>query len=78
MGSSWVDQSVARSVSISKLMHRYALALMAALLVQVGLGITNVLATLPIAVAVAHNAGAALLLMSVVVLNFALYQESTR
>ena len=59
-------------------MHRYALALMAALLVQVGLGITNVLATLPIAVAVAHNAGAALLLMSVVVLNFALYQESTR
>ena len=65
-------------VSTMSGLHRYALALMAALLVQVGLGITNVLATLPIAVAVAHNAGAALLLMSVVVLNFALYQESTR
>jgi cytochrome c oxidase assembly protein subunit 15 len=52
--------------------------LVVALIAQISLGITNVLAMLPISVAVAHNAGAALLLMSVVMLNFALYQESAR
>ncbi len=56
----------------------YAASLAVALIVQVSLGITNVLAMLPISVAVAHNVGAALLLMSVVMLNFALYQESSR
>jgi len=40
------------------------------LLIQVTLGISNVLFSLPIAVAVAHNAGAALLLASMVLLNF--------
>jgi cytochrome c oxidase assembly protein subunit 15 len=40
------------------------------LLIQVSLGISNVLLSLPIAVAVAHNAGAALLLGSLVLLNF--------
>ncbi|MGA9991592.1 MAG: COX15/CtaA family protein, partial [Thiobacillaceae bacterium] len=40
--------------------------------VQVLLGITNVLAGLPLPVAVAHNAGAALLLMTLVTLNFKL------
>lgn len=40
------------------------------LLTQVSLGISNVLFSLPIAVAVAHNAGAALLLGSLVLLNF--------
>lgn len=59
-------------------LRRYALALAAALVVQVGLGITNVLAMLPLAVAVAHNAGAALLLMMVVLLNFVLQRESSR
>jgi len=42
----------------------------ALLLIQVSLGISNVLFSLPIAVAVAHNAGAALLLGSLVLLNF--------
>jgi cytochrome c oxidase assembly protein subunit 15 len=56
----------------------YASVLVVALIAQISLGITNVLAMLPIGVAVAHNAGAALLLMSVVMLNFALYQESAR
>jgi cytochrome c oxidase assembly protein subunit 15 len=42
----------------------------ALLLIQVSLGISNVLLSLPIAVAVAHNAGAALLLGSLVLLNF--------
>ena len=41
------------------------------LCVQVLLGIGNVLFSLPLAVAVAHNAGAALLLLSLVALNYA-------
>ena len=40
------------------------------LMLQVSLGISNVLFSLPLAVAVAHNAGAALLLSSVVLLNY--------
>ncbi|MGH8746782.1 MAG: COX15/CtaA family protein, partial [Burkholderiales bacterium] len=45
--------------------------LLAALLaIQFSLGVANVLAGLPLAVADAHNAGAALLLGSLVVLNF--------
>ena len=56
----------------------YASVVAVALVAQISLGITNVLAMLPISVAVAHNVGAALLLMSVVMLNFALYQESAR
>jgi len=59
-------------------LRRYAWALGAALVLQIGLGISNVLAMLPLPLAVAHNAGAALLLITVVVLNFALRQESPR
>jgi heme a synthase len=40
------------------------------LLLQVSLGIGNVLLSLPLAVAVAHNIGAALLLASLVLLNY--------
>ena len=40
------------------------------LALQFSLGVANVLAGLPLAVADAHNAGAALLLGSLVVLNF--------
>ncbi|MDP1643902.1 MAG: COX15/CtaA family protein [Thiobacillus sp.] len=40
------------------------------LVLQVALGISNVLLSLPLAVAVAHNAGAALLLASLVWLNY--------
>lgn len=57
-------------------LRRYAWALGSVLVLQIGLGISNVLAMLPLALAVAHNAGAALLLMTVVVLNFALRQET--
>ena len=42
------------------------------LFTQVGLGITNVLAHLPLAVAVAHNAVGALLLLSLVLVNYQL------
>ncbi|MOA06998.1 Heme A synthase [compost metagenome] len=40
------------------------------LALQVGLGISNVLLHLPLAVAVAHNAGGALLLLSMVLVNY--------
>lgn len=45
------------------------------LLVQVALGIGNVVLQLPLAVAVGHNAVAALLLLSLVLLNFRLWQR---
>jgi len=59
-------------------LRAYGTVLIVLLLVQIGLGITNIVAMLPLPVAVAHNAGAALLLMAMVVLNFALRQASTR
>jgi heme a synthase len=49
---------------------RPSLAVAALLALQFGLGIANVLAGLPLWLAAAHNAGAALLLLSLVVLNF--------
>lgn len=47
----------------------------AVLLVQLGLGIANVVLHLPLAVAVAHNAVAALLLLSLIRLNYQLWQR---
>jgi len=49
---------------------RMGLTIGALLAIQVALGISNVLLSLPIALAVSHNAGAALLLASLVLLNF--------
>ena len=46
--------------------------LLLALLLQVSLGISNVLLHLPLAVAVAHNAGGALLLLVLVLINYRL------
>ncbi|MFZ9194894.1 MAG: COX15/CtaA family protein [Burkholderiales bacterium] len=54
---------------------RYGAALLAVLLVQLALGIANVVAGLPLAVAAAHNAGAAILLLTTVVINFALRRK---
>jgi cytochrome c oxidase assembly protein subunit 15 len=51
-----------------------ALALVLAL--QVGLGIANVVAALPLSIAVAHNAVAAILLVTMVMVNFALFRAS--
>jgi heme a synthase len=56
----------------------YALALAAILAIQTGLGIANVLAGLPLALAAAHNAGAAILLVSLVMINFALHSKPLR
>ncbi|MBL8508826.1 COX15/CtaA family protein [Chitinimonas viridis] len=52
-----------------------ALAIAGMLLLQVGLGISNVVFHLPLSVAVLHNAGAAMLLLLMVVLNYRLAQR---
>lgn len=49
--------------------------LLGVLLVQIVLGIANVLGGLPLLLAAAHNAGAAILLLTMVVINFALRQR---
>jgi cytochrome c oxidase assembly protein subunit 15 len=53
-----------------KLLPRSSIAVATLLILQFCLGIANVLAGLPLWLAAAHNAGAALLLVSLVVLNF--------
>lgn len=53
---------------------RYGVALFCVLLAQITLGIANVLGGLPLLVAAGHNAGAAILLVTTVVINFALSQ----
>jgi cytochrome c oxidase assembly protein subunit 15 len=45
---------------------------------QAGLGIANVLLRVPLALAAAHNAGAALLLAALVVLNFTVFRRAIR
>jgi cytochrome c oxidase assembly protein subunit 15 len=50
--------------------------LLALLLAQAALGVANVLARLPLALAVAHNGGAALLLVALVMLNFAVFRKA--
>ncbi len=55
----------------------YGVALAAVLILQVALGLANVAAGLPLVVAVAHNAVAALLLVQVVVINFVLSRVSS-
>jgi cytochrome c oxidase assembly protein subunit 15 len=44
--------------------------------VQIALGISNVVFSLPIAVAVAHNAVAVLLLLSLILINYTLYRKA--
>jgi cytochrome c oxidase assembly protein subunit 15 len=53
----------------------FALALSVGLLVQIGLGITNVVAGLPLWNAVAHNVWAAILLQLMVALAYAIHRE---
>jgi heme a synthase len=59
-------------------LKRFAAVLLVMLAAQVGIGIANVLAMLPLWLAVAHNTGAALLLVSLVMLNFALFSRPVR
>jgi len=53
-------------------------ALLVLLLAQAGLGIANVLLRLPLVLAAAHNAGAALLLAALVMLNFTVFRSANR
>ena len=55
-------------------LQKYGALLLVVLCAQVVLGIENVLLSLPLALAVAHNAAAALLLIAMVVLNFKINQ----
>ncbi|HAS6182764.1 TPA: heme A synthase [Vibrio vulnificus] len=57
------------------IVQQLAIAIGLVLLAQVGLGISNVLYQLPLSVAVAHNLGAALLIMLVSVSSYVLWQE---
>ncbi len=50
--------------------------LLVLLVAQAGLGVANVLMRAPLVLAAAHNAGAALLLAALVVLNFVVFQKS--
>ncbi len=52
-------------------------ALLAALVLQIGLGIGNVLLSLPLPLAIAHNGGAALLVMAMVWVNYRFAAAST-
>jgi cytochrome c oxidase assembly protein subunit 15 len=58
-------------------MHAHASLMFVLLLIQVGLGISNVVWSLPLAIAVAHNAVGALLLLSLVTLNYRLHRGSS-
>ena len=62
----------------ARLIKQVALGIAALLVVQIGLGISNVLFSLPLAVAVLHNAVAALLLLSLLLLLRVLKSEPQR
>ena len=55
---------------------RYGLLLCGALALQITLGIANILFSLPLPLAVAHNAGAALLLVILVAVNYRLHNKN--
>ena len=59
-------------------MRQLASVILGLLLLQISLGITNVLAHLPLAVAVAHNACGALLLLSLISLNYRLHRSTAQ
>ncbi len=55
--------------------RKVTVAMISLLVIQLLLGITNILALLPLPIAVAHNAVAALLLLSIVTLNYFIYEK---
>jgi cytochrome c oxidase assembly protein subunit 15 len=56
----------------------WALLLAASLIVQLALGVANVVMHLPLAIAVAHNTGAAILLVVTIAVNFRLWSSRPR
>ena len=57
-------------------LRAFGALLLALLGAQLALGIANVMERLPLGLAVAHNAGAALLLAALVMLNFTVFKQS--
>lgn len=57
-------------------LRKVALVLGLFLILQLGLGISNVVLSLPLHVAVSHNAMGALLLLTLITLNFKIYQAN--
>ena len=68
----WLRQDV------SGASKRIATGALVVLLGQVSLGVSNVVFDLPLAVAVAHNGVAALLMMFLIMLTFSLYHAGSR
>lgn len=62
--------------SHSNTMRNSAYLLILLVIVQVGLGISNVVMHLPLGIAVSHNGGAALLLLTLVFINYALWRKA--
>jgi len=56
----------------NQILRRLAILLLVLLSLQISLGIANVELVLPMPIAVSHNAGAALLLLSLILINFCL------
>lgn len=56
-------------------LRKGAFMLMVLLIAQIGLGMSNVLLNLPLPVAVAHNLGAALLLLCTIYINFHVWRS---
>jgi cytochrome c oxidase assembly protein subunit 15 len=60
----------------SHIMRNSGYLLVLLVIVQVGLGMSNVVMNLPLGIAVSHNAGAALLLLTLVFINYALWRKA--
>ncbi|MDO6678097.1 heme A synthase [Shewanella sp. 4_MG-2023] len=60
----------------SRTIRKSAWLLFALVIIQVGLGISNIVMHLPLGIAVSHNGGAALLLLTVIFINYALWRKA--
>jgi len=70
----WLAFSVMRRAS-SPFFQQTALGLVAVLLCQIGLGVSNIWFSLPLAVAVAHNVMAACLMLTLILLTYGLKRK---
>lgn len=73
-----IVSSLAISLLLKKESRTLGLVIVIILLTQIALGISNVYLRLPLVLAVAHNAGAALLLVTMVFTNYVLRKSSHR
>jgi cytochrome c oxidase assembly protein subunit 15 len=70
----WLAFKLLKAQSSTMRTSAYLLILM--VIVQVALGISNVVMNLPLGIAVSHNGGAALLLLTMVFINYALWRKA--